>query len=114
MNPFLLAFLCVASSLPCGWPSGGVGAGSCWWRVAGKGLSGETWGWEKSRHLLMNFYHGGGRVELGRRESSELQLCWGWEGAARLSRGLMLEPSSWEGLFLERKGYSARLRLSLG
>lgn len=74
--------------------------------MAGKGLSGETWGWEKSC-CLMNFYCGEGRVGLGRRESPELQLCWGWEGAAKLNGGLMLEPSSREGLFLETKGCSA-------
>lgn len=84
-----------------------VGAGSCRWKVAGKGLSGETWGWERS-HLLMYFCCGEGRVGLGRRESPELQLCWSWEGAAKLNGGLVLEPSSWEGLFLERKGCSAR------
>lgn len=82
-----------------------VGAGSCRWRVTGKGLSGETWGWEKS-HLLMYFYGGEAGVGLGRRGSPELQLCWVWKGASKLSGGLILDPSSWEGLFWERKGCS--------
>lgn len=74
--------------------------------MAGQGLSEETWGWEKSC-LLMYFYCGEGRVRLGRRESPELQLCWGWEEAAKLNGGLMLESFSWEGLCLEWKGCSA-------
>lgn len=74
----------------------------------GKGLSGEAWGWEGS-HLLTYFYCGEGRL-LGRRESPELQLCWGWEGAAKLNGGLILEPSSWEGLFLESRAAVPGLR----
>lgn len=105
VNPFFSSLVFVFQAP---WPvaghqcRAGAGAGSCRWRVTGKGLSGETWGWEESRHL-MYFYGGEGGVGLGRRGSPELQLCW--EGAAQLIGGLILDPS-WEGFFWERKGCS--------
>lgn len=70
------------------------------------------WGWEKSR-LLMYFYGGEAGVGLGRRGSPELQLCWVWEGASKLSGGLILDPFLGKSCFGKGRAAALGLRLSL-